>query len=141
MSKRIFNINSASSLNEIALEIKKLCTANKIFIINGEMGAGKTTLISKVCKLLEIKDEPSSPTYSIVNTYISEKFGEIYHFDFYRIKNENEAIESGLDEMIYSNNICFIEWAEKIKKLLPSHCIIIDIKILNNNNRKITITI
>ena len=82
------------------------------------MGAGKTTLISSLCKSLGVKETISSPTFSLVNTYHigNEK---IYHFDFYRLKNENEAIDFGLEEYLESGNICFMEWAEKISSHLP----------------------
>lgn len=140
MTKQVFDISSIDELKQVALAIKDLCNYNKIFIVDGEMGAGKTTLISNTCKLLNIEDEPSSPTYSIVNTYLSKEFGEINHFDFYRLEDENEAIESGLDEPLYNGSICFIEWAEKIENLLPVTYVKVVIETLLNNHRLITIT-
>lgn len=140
MIKQVFDISTIDELKQIALAIKKLCIVNKIFIVDGEMGAGKTTLISMTCKILNIEDEPSSPTYSIVNNYFSKEFGEINHFDFYRLKDENEAIDSGLDEPLNNNSICFIEWGERIYNLLPENYVKIVIEVLQNNHRKITIT-
>ena len=140
MTNQVFDIESIDELEQVSLVIKNLCNYNKIFIVNGAMGAGKTTLISKTCKLLFIEDEPSSPTYSIVNTYFSKEYGEINHFDFYRLEHENEAIESGLDEPLYNGSICFIEWAEKIYNLLPETYVKVEIEILSNNHRQITIT-
>jgi tRNA threonylcarbamoyladenosine biosynthesis protein TsaE len=92
--------------------------STKVIRIDGDMGTGKTTLISSLCKSLGVKDTISSPTFSLVNTYHigNEK---IYHFDFYRLKNENEAIDFGLEEYLESGNICFMEWAEKISSHLP----------------------
>jgi len=92
--------------------------STKIIRIDGDMGTGKTTLISSLCKSLGVKETISSPTFSLVNTYHigNEK---IYHFDFYRLKNENEAIDFGLEEYLESGNICFMEWAEKISSHLP----------------------
>ena len=92
--------------------------STKVIRIDGDMGTGKTTLISSLCKSLGVKETISSPTFSLVNTYHigNEK---IYHFDFYRLKNENEAIDFGLDEYLESGNICFMEWAEKISSHLP----------------------
>ena len=92
--------------------------STKIIRIDGDMGTGKTTLISSLCKSLGVKETISSPTFSLVNTYHigNEK---IYHFDFYRLKNENEAIDFGLEEYLESGNICFMEWAEKISPHLP----------------------
>ena len=92
--------------------------STKIIRIDGDMGTGKTTLISSLCKSLGVKETISSPTFSLVNTYHigNEK---IYHFDFYRLKNENEAIDFGIEEYLESGNICFMEWAEKISSHLP----------------------
>jgi tRNA threonylcarbamoyladenosine biosynthesis protein TsaE len=141
MQQEVFNIADINELDIVAQAIKELCNNHSIFVIDGEMGAGKTTLISKVCRILNIEDEPSSPTYSIVNSYFSEKFGEINHFDFYRLEDENEAIESGLDEPLYNGSICFIEWAEKIENLLPESYVKVKIETLLNNHRQITITL
>ena len=136
-----FSIDNQSELYKVAKAISKLCAGNQVFIIDGEMGAGKTTLIGEVCKFLNVADPISSPTYGIVNTYLSEQYGEIHHFDFYRIKHEEEAMDSGLDEQLHSGNICFVEWANKIPKLLPNNYVRVSIEIIDTNSRKITITI
>ena len=136
-----FSIDNQSELYTVAKAISKLCATNQIFIIEGEMGAGKTTLIGEICKVLNVEDAVSSPTYGIVNTYFSEQYGEINHLEFYRIENEEEAMDSGLDEQLYSGNICFVEWASKIPKLLPDYCVNVAIEIIETNRRKITITI
>jgi tRNA threonylcarbamoyladenosine biosynthesis protein TsaE len=120
-----------------AKKIKSLIGENSIFTFEGDMGAGKTTLISSVCKLLET-EPASSPTYAIINTYNSLTIGAIYHFDCYRLKNADEAIESGLDEIIDSGAPCFIEWADKIQNLLPIKCVKVKIE-PNNTYRTITI--
>lgn len=135
-----FEVSSIEDLNEVASAIIELTSQNKIFLLDGEMGAGKTTLTSEVCKKMEVEDEPSSPTFSIVNTYYSPKYGEINHFDFYRLKDEQEAIESGLEEQLYSGNICFVEWGEKIHNLLPDNYVRVAIEMKNTNHRKITIS-
>jgi len=141
MESQAFHIETIEELTPVILALKKLCSSHSIFIIDGEMGAGKTTLISKTCLALGINDKPSSPTYSIVNTYFSDDYGEINHFDFYRIEDENEALESGLDEAFYNNSICFIEWAERIESILPDNLVKVEIEVLENNHRKITITL
>ena len=94
-----------------------------IFALRGEMGAGKTTFMQSVAKELGCVDIVSSPTFSIVNEYTTTNNGLIYHFDFYRIKNIQEAINIGIDEYLYSGNYCFIEWAENIEELLPKETI------------------
>ena len=110
--------------------------STKVIRIDGDMGTGKTTLISSLCKSLGVKETISSPTFSLVNTYHigNEK---IYHFDFYRLKNENEAIDFGLEEYLESGNICFMEWAEKISSHLPLEYDHYILNIIDEKYRKI----
>ena len=133
-----FKISSESGLTDPAKKIISLLNDYEIVVFVGTMGSGKTTLISELCRLLNA-DEVSSPTYSIVNTYNGNSYGEIYHFDFYRIKDENEALQSGLEELIDSGKLCFIEWPEKIYNLLPNKYVRVEIKV-KNNIRIITIS-
>lgn len=102
------------------------------------MGAGKTTLIKSLCACLGSADVVTSPTFSIVNEYIGVD-NKIYHFDFYRLKNQAEALDMGYEEYFYSGAYCFIEWPEKIPDLLPSDYIRVDIKILDEVSRQIII--
>ena len=112
----------------------------KVILFYGEMGAGKTTLIKQLCKKLGVSEPTSSPTFSIVNEYKTDDNKTIYHFDFYRIENENEVLDFGYEEYLYSNNYCFIEWPEKIPNMLPTHFVTISIKLDNENNRIISIS-
>ena len=134
----VFKISSTSELLLPAKKIISLLKDHKIVVFEGEIGSGKTTLIARICKLIEIPGI-SSPTFAIINTYSSKDLGEIYHFDLYRIKDEKEAILSGLEELIDSGNICFIEWPEKINNLLPNKYVRVVIKV-KNNIRQITIS-
>jgi len=102
------------------------------------MGAGKTTLIKSLCECLGITEPVTSPTFSIVNEYIGAG-NKIYHFDFYRLKDQTEALDMGYEEYFYSDAYCFIEWPEKIPDLLPEHYINIRIKVLENNLRQLLI--
>jgi tRNA threonylcarbamoyladenosine biosynthesis protein TsaE len=103
------------------------------------MGAGKTTLISALCKSLGSTDDLSSPTFSIVNEYQSN-VGVIYHFDFYRIKTIEEAFDFGLEEYLYSGNYCFLEWSEKVEALLPDSPLKISIEIIDEETRQLIIS-
>jgi len=103
------------------------------------MGVGKTTFIKALSKALGVKDATSSPTFSLVNEYEAENRKLVYHFDVYRLKNEAEAYDMGIDEYLYSGEWCFIEWAEKIPSLIPQQHSVINIKLLGNGNRKLTL--
>jgi tRNA threonylcarbamoyladenosine biosynthesis protein TsaE len=135
-----FDIKHVDQLGEVAKYVSTCATQYPIIVFNGEMGAGKTTLISQVCKELHVTSPISSPTYAIVNTYERSEGDDIFHFDFYRLENEMEAVQSGLDEMIDAGNICLIEWAERIMKLLPANYVRVDISITGENSRNIEVT-
>jgi len=128
-----YNLNE---LPEIAKEV--IANANsKILLFYGKMGAGKTTLIKEIVKQLGSLDVVSSPTFSLVNEYHSKSSEDIYHFDFYRIEAEEEALDIGIEEYFYSNNWCLIEWPNKVENLLPLKSTIITISINNNQLRTI----
>ncbi|MGB0176412.1 MAG: tRNA (adenosine(37)-N6)-threonylcarbamoyltransferase complex ATPase subunit type 1 TsaE [Owenweeksia sp.] len=91
----------------------------RVLAIEGPMGAGKTTFIKALCAKMGIMDKVSSPTFSLVNEYFSSDHGSVYHFDFYRLEHEEEALDMGLDDYLSSGNYCFMEWPEKISGLLP----------------------
>jgi len=135
--KNLF-VKSLSDIDKAASQIISLALNNHIFLFYGEMGAGKTTLIKSLCKQLGTADNIASPTFSIVNEYKTGK-ESIYHFDFYRLKTQTEALDMGFEEYLYSGNYCFIEWPEKIPDLLPLHYISIKISVESNNERQITV--
>ena len=109
---------------------------NRVFAFYGGMGAGKTTFIKAICEQLGVQDAVTSPTFAIVNEYASD-MGPIYHFDFYRIKNQGEVMDLGFDEYAYSGNLCLMEWPELIEELLPEHTINVRIEETENGMRKI----
>ncbi len=127
---------SLSDLKSISEEIIKQSTS-KILLFYGEMGVGKTTLIKELCKSLGIEDVTSSPTFSLVNEYHSVKGEIIYHFDFYRIESEEEALDIGIEDYFYSNAWCFIEWPSTIENLLPLKSTEIHLTRLNDGQRNI----
>ncbi|MBE7442615.1 MAG: tRNA (adenosine(37)-N6)-threonylcarbamoyltransferase complex ATPase subunit type 1 TsaE [Flavobacteriales bacterium] len=112
---------------------------HKVILFYGEMGNGKTTLIKQLCKKLGVTEPTSSPTFSIVNEYKTNDNKTIYHFDFYRIKNETEVLDFGYEEYLYSNNFCFIEWPEKIPNMLPEDVVKVYITLDKDNHRVIKV--
>jgi len=132
-------------LNYRLTEISKIAqlvineTPSKIVLFYGEMGVGKTTLIKEIVKQLEVDDVVSSPTFSLVNEYRSGQGETIYHFDFYRINDEEEALDMGVEEYFDSNKWCFVEWPENIKNLLPFNAVKIRLSINEDGSRKIVI--
>jgi len=134
----ILTATTISDLPSIASEIISYVKDARIFLFYGDMGAGKTTLIKSLCAALGSDDNITSPTFSIVNEYRAAG-NKIYHFDFYRLKDQTEALDIGCEEYFYSGNYCFIEWPEKIPALLPEHFIKIQITILSNGARQVTL--
>ena len=128
------------SIEEIARTARMILSLNpsaKIFIFNGEMGSGKTTIIKAIIKELGYKGTVSSPTFSLINEYLNGD--KIYHFDFYRIKSRDELLDIGIDEYIGSNDWCFIEWPNLIIDMLPDKHIELNIDIVSSDNRKLKI--
>lgn len=131
------------SLNEIAAAAQTLLAETshyKVFAFHGEMGAGKTTFISALCKALGSTDNIGSPTFSIINEYNTVNGKIIYHMDWYRIKDEAEAIDAGVEDALYSGNICLVEWPEKAGGLLPDDTMHCYIESKDPGNRIITIS-
>lgn len=133
-------LSDLGEIDHVAQQIIEYAGEETIWLFDGEMGAGKTTLIKAICKQLGIIDETSSPTFALVNVYENEKGEEFYHFDFYRINEEVEAIDIGADEYFYSGRPCFIEWSEKIPSLVPSKNLKISINLDTERNRVVTLS-
>ena len=125
-----------NQLPEIAKQIIDEAS-DKILLFYGKMGVGKTTLIKEIVKQLEVDDVVTSPTFSLVNEYLSRKGETIYHFDFYRIEDENEVLDIGIDEYFDSGNWCLIEWPENVKNIVPLNAVKIYITLNENKSRNI----
>ena len=132
-------VKSLDELKHAAEQLISFGGSEKIFLFYGDMGAGKTTLIKSLCYNLGTKEPVTSPTFSIVNEYQGAP-SKIYHFDFYRLKNQSEALDLGYEEYFYSGNYCFIEWPEKIPDLLPDHYVRVDVQVVSDSERLLTFT-
>ena len=124
-----------------ALEILKTCEPHRVLAFEGQMGAGKTTFIKKLCEEMGSLDIVNSPTFAIVNVYDVEQpyRGEVYHFDCYRLKDIREALDFGAEEYLYSGNYCFIEWPKLIEPLLPEDTVWLKIVPQENGDRLVKI--
>lgn len=117
-------IKGLDDISRAASEFIEQIGERKVFAFHGEMGVGKTTFISEVCRQLGVRDLANSPSFSIVNEYESETDGSlIYHFDFYRLDSPSEALEIGVDDYFYSGSLCLVEWPEMIGSLLPDEVV------------------
>ncbi|MCC5923753.1 MAG: tRNA (adenosine(37)-N6)-threonylcarbamoyltransferase complex ATPase subunit type 1 TsaE [Crocinitomicaceae bacterium] len=122
-----------ADLVSVATAILQQAKDKKVLAFYGEMGAGKTTFISYLCRAMGVEDEVSSPTYGYVNEYYSPFYGKIYHFDLYRIDSEMDAYDIGIEEYLYGDDWVLIEWPEKIANLLPQNTVKINITVENEN--------
>lgn len=127
-----------AEINSIAVNVWEEGKAYKTWAFYAPMGAGKTTLIHSICSLLKVDEAVSSPTFALINEYPSPVAGTIYHMDWYRLKDEEEAIQAGMEDAILSNNYCFIEWPEKAAGLLPDQVFKLNIELVDENTRRIT---
>lgn len=139
MSEHVFVCSSPEELSNVAKQILEVIGERKIVLFKGEMGAGKTTLIKALCRQLNVTDNVSSPTFSIVNEYHSAN-EVIYHFDFYRINNLREVYDMGYEEYFFSGHRCFVEWPEKIEGIINFDYILVQVE-AKNEIRTIIVTI
>ncbi|SDA82457.1 tRNA threonylcarbamoyladenosine biosynthesis protein TsaE [Algoriphagus alkaliphilus] len=114
-------------IQDAARQIIAFAGSEKIWVFQGQMGAGKTTMIKALSKEMGVHDQVSSPTFGIVNEYDASSGIKIYHFDFYRLDDPTEALDIGIEEYFYSGDYCWIEWAEKIAQFLPNEFLLIRI--------------
>ena len=135
----ILEIADISSLDQILIDNRALFSQHKCYAFNGEMGVGKTTFIQKILKLHGVTEPQGSPTYSIINEYQTPEGIHLYHLDCYRIKNDLEAFELGLEELLSKKKPIFIEWPEKINTFLPPDTIWLSLSISENHIRTIEI--
>lgn len=133
-------VNSLADLEEAAQQIISSIEGRSIVLFRGGMGAGKTTLISEICAVLGVEDTVTSPTFAIVNEYLTAEQRPVYHFDLYRIDSPREALDLGYEEYFYSGELCLVEWPEKIEELIPPGAMTVSIEVTGEDSRKITIS-
>ena len=139
MIKTEYKSDSVDDLKEVAKKLISDFSDKRVILFYGEMGVGKTTLIKVLCQQLGVEEPTNSPTFSIVNEYLSNQNKTIYHFDFYRIEKEEEVFDMGYEDYFYDNSYCFIEWPEKIPNLLPPDAVKVKIMLDDANNRIISV--
>ena len=125
-------------IGHVAGEFIKNMGVNRVFAFQGDMGAGKTTLISEVCRLLECADDTGSPTFNLVNEYLTGDGETVYHFDFYRIESIGEALDMGIEDYFYSGRLCFLEWPEKIEGIIPEDAVRVTLKVNADGSRTLS---
>ena len=124
-------------IKAVAKAVWKEGKAQKVWIFHASMGTGKTSFIHALCEVLEVKDTVSSPSYALINEYESAIVGTIYHMDWYRLKDEEEAFQAGIEDAIDSGNLCLIEWPEKAAGLLPDKPFEVYMEILDEKMRRL----
>ena len=133
-------IFTLDTIEAIAEQIVHQIGAATVLAFEGEMGAGKTTFIKALCTKVGVTDLITSPTFSIINEYTTANGKTVFHMDLYRVKDEQEAMHAGVEECLLSGNLCFIEWPDKIKGLLPVNTLYLSITTIDFTTRKITIS-
>ncbi len=132
-------INSLEELHSVAELILQSLDGRSVVLLHGPMGAGKTTLVREIAAVMGSEDSVSSPTFAIVNEYVTSEDESIFHFDMYRIERIEEAIDLGFEEYIHSGNLCFIEWAERVEELLPEDAMLVRIEAPTETQRRFII--
>lgn len=137
MDEKEFHVAGIEGLAEVSDYLMSLRDEADVVAFYGPMGAGKTTLIKDLCHRMGVTDEVNSPTFAIVNEYVTEEGDAVYHFDFYRIKKLEEAYDIGYENYFYSGSLCLIEWPELIEPLLPERYLRVDIQLGATDNERI----
>jgi tRNA threonylcarbamoyladenosine biosynthesis protein TsaE len=128
-------IPSIEKIDSAARQLTDMLGTRRKVAFFGEMGAGKTTLIQAVCKVLGVEDTVASPTFALINEYFTKDGVSVYHFDLYRIEDITEVYDLGYEDYFYSDAYCFIEWPEKVMELIPEDVLLLEIKVMDDGSR------
>ncbi|MGR6087160.1 MAG: tRNA (adenosine(37)-N6)-threonylcarbamoyltransferase complex ATPase subunit type 1 TsaE [Arcticibacter sp.] len=137
---KTYHCHSLADLPDVASDLIAQLPDQRVFLLFGEMGVGKTTLIKSLCSALGVADTVNSPTFTLVNEYLDVHGDPVYHFDLYRLEKESEALDFGMEDYLCSGHYCFIEWPEKAARLMPEDAARIKITV-NNQERTITLSV
>ena len=129
---------SLREIQEVAVAFTERIQSRKVFAVYGEMGAGKTTFIHAVCEVLQVSSVVGSPTYAIINEYVYPG-GKIFHIDLYRLRDEEEAMQAGVEDCLYSGHLCFVEWPERAPGIFLQPVSAVVIEVINAETRRIRI--
>ena len=128
-------------ISEAACKLIEHAADHRVLAFCGQMGAGKTSFIHALCKEMGVKDNVSSPTFSIINQYLAGNGQTVYHLDLFRVADENEAINTGIEDCLNSGNTCMVEWPEKMPAIFPDNTLYITLSVLDTNTRKLQINL
>jgi len=138
-----FSIKSVDGYQQLALDLLKYLKGKRKIVLLGEIGSGKTTFTKVFCKLLNVEDHVTSPTFSIINEYVFQEDGKeskFYHIDLYRLKDVYEALDIGIEDYLYDDSYCFIEWPELIEPILPNDVVRVSFQLMEDGSRKVEIS-
>ncbi len=134
-------IFTLDKIQQAATEFLAATKDYNVFAFDGEMGAGKTTFIHAVCEAMCVTDIIGSPTFSIINQYKTTNGQTVFHIDLYRLKDEEEAFQAGVEDCLYSGNTCFVEWPGKAAGIFPKNTLHVNIEAIDTNARKLKINL
>jgi tRNA threonylcarbamoyladenosine biosynthesis protein TsaE len=132
----IFTLDGIRAAAEQLLE---LAAGKKVLAFEGDMGAGKTTFIHALCEVMGVKDVVSSPTYAVINQYLTQSAQTIYHIDLYRLRDEEEAVNAGVEDCLYSGHHCFVEWPQRATGIFPGDTLYVSLAVIDDTTRKLTV--
>ena len=135
--EKTFVVKTIEALPAVAREVIPLLEEFPVVALYGPMGVGKTTFIKALCREMGVDDPVNSPSFAIINEYLTRQGERIFHFDFYRLKNEEELLDLGYEDYFYSGEVCLLEWPEKIENYLPDNCLVLQLQELSDGSREI----